>query len=383
MALHCKNCAGILVFDPEVQKLTCKTCSSSFFPEEIEDTEKELLEDSDRYRESKIYVCNACGAEVEVNDNESSTFCLYCGNPQIVFSRIAKTRCPDKIIPFKITRKQAMDNLIPYLRTAKFLDRDQRYLWLEKIHGIYIPYWTVSGTHYETMQLVIEEDSYTTIKGRVETKDLPVYGSDKLSQDHLDKIGNWDMKGAVPFDEEYLRGYYSDVTDIDFNSIRKKAEDRCFAIFNRKMKMDAEHPTDNICYRNPYFDFNAKPEYVMMPVWFQTVNNRDGTRSTFVMNGQTGECFGSFPALQKKNLISILKNIAIIVGFSLPVTFTMTMISLGTYTSVLPLAYRVIPVCAICLAITGYIYYKALKNNRIYTRASHIATDYSAIRKDD
>ena len=30
--------------------LHCKACSSTFFPEEIEDTQKELPEDNDRYR---------------------------------------------------------------------------------------------------------------------------------------------------------------------------------------------------------------------------------------------------------------------------------------------------------------------------------------------
>lgn len=388
MAIHCKNCSGTLVFDPEIQKLSCKVCGSTFKPEEAEDTEKDLLADSIRYRDQKIYVCNNCGAEVELNDSESSTICLYCGSPAIAFSRIAKTRCPDKIIPFKVTKQQAMDKLIPYLRTAKFLDNDQRYLWLEKIHGIYVPYWAVTGTDYETFQVIIDDDianpsnrSYTTIKGRVDANGMPVYGSDRLPFEHLEKIDRWDLGEAVPFDEEYLRGYYSDVTDIDFKTLKKFTERSCFRKLMRKLKMKETDVVDKMCYHNQFFEFTSKPEYLMVPLWFQTVNNRDGSRSTFIMNGQTGECFGSLPAEHKKKFMAIFKNIGLILLFTVPITFFRAATFHAREWDIQIFKWLFF-ICASILTVAGVIFRKALENNRANTEAAAIATSYSSIRKD-
>lgn len=86
MALLCKDCAGSLFFDPQTQKLICKICGHSFAPEEIENPDRELLEESGKLRDAHIYICNHCGSEIALNDSESSSFCLFCGNPAIVLT---------------------------------------------------------------------------------------------------------------------------------------------------------------------------------------------------------------------------------------------------------------------------------------------------------
>ena len=105
MAVLCSNCAGRLIFDPATQKLECATCGSSFRPEDIEDKNAEL---HSKYYDTRVYVCSHCGAEVITSDSESSTFCVYCGNPAIVFDRISKEYKPDGLVPFKIDRKSVV-----------------------------------------------------------------------------------------------------------------------------------------------------------------------------------------------------------------------------------------------------------------------------------
>ncbi|MDO4876760.1 MAG: DNA helicase PriA, partial [Oscillospiraceae bacterium] len=108
MAVLCKNCAGKLIFNPASQKLECNTCGSSYRPQDVED----IYASSDtKFYDTRVYTCSHCGAEVITSDTESSTFCVYCGNPAIVFSRVSREYRPDGIIPFKITKQQAIENI--------------------------------------------------------------------------------------------------------------------------------------------------------------------------------------------------------------------------------------------------------------------------------
>ncbi len=61
--------------------------------------------------ECTIYSCTACGAELMVNEVETSTFCSYCGQPTIVFDRVTSTKKPQYILPFMVTKEEAV-NLI-------------------------------------------------------------------------------------------------------------------------------------------------------------------------------------------------------------------------------------------------------------------------------
>jgi len=324
MALLCKNCAGTLIFDPEKQKLICKICEQSFDPEDTINPDMDLSADESKLRDARIYICNHCGSEIELNGSESSSFCIYCGNPAIVFSRIAKTRRPDRIIPFKVTREQAEAKLIPHLKNSFFLNRDQKDFELEKIRGIYIPYWRFSGTFYAATEVRSQTsyggnnvDRFTSVKGRINSTSLPVYGSDKLPTHFLNLIDNWDFSEAVDFDEEYLSGFYSDVADIDFSFLRYKAENRYNEIFKQQAMKKAKGRFINYTYDRKTLELDETPEYLMVPVWFLTLDNHDGTRSTFLMNAQSGVISGSIPGRISRSILDCLK----ITGLCALITF--------------------------------------------------------------
>ena len=313
MAKLCKNCAGTLIFDPDTQKLVCQICGSSFHAEEVEDADKELLEDAGKLREANVFVCNHCGSEIELNDSESSSFCPYCGNPAIVFDRIAKTKRPDLIIPFKITREHAQETLEKQLRKSRRLSKKQKDFDIGKISGIYVPYWLVSGKLYDSYEIKTDigsDDSthmvYTSISGTMDVTSMPIYGSDKLPDVSLRQIDIWDMNEAVPFDEEYLSGFYSDVTDITYSDIQGKAADRSDELFKAKTRTRASGTPYGFTAGAPVFEVNDTPKYMLVPIWFVTLDNKDGSRSTFMMNGQTGQSVGTFPVDYKSFFMDLL-----------------------------------------------------------------------------
>ena len=115
MAVLCKSCAGRLIFNPASQKLECKACGSSYRPEDVEDI---YAPKDSKYYDNRVYTCGHCGAEIITSDTETSTFCVYCGNPAIVFSRISREYRPDGLIPFKITKEPARPGYGIFLSTA-------------------------------------------------------------------------------------------------------------------------------------------------------------------------------------------------------------------------------------------------------------------------
>ena len=393
MALLCKNCAGTLTFDPSKQMLVCNMCHSAFRAEEVENSDKEILEDKEGRREAKIYVCNHCGAEVELNESESSSFCLFCGSPTIVFSRIAKTKRPDLIIPFKITRDEALETLETYLRKSHRLNKKQKQFNIEKIRGIYVPYWTVSGTLYDSYEVRTDIGSddhkhyvYTSISGKMDFNDLPVYGSNMLPEITLGQIDAWNFKDAVPFDEDYLAGFYSDVADENYDLLKEKAANKSDMLFKEKTRKEAKGSYSGYTAQAPVIDITSTPQYVLLPIWFITLDNNDGTRSTFMMNGQTGQSAGTFPVrfadfvkgVFKKTAVAaaILIAAALISGLLLPVNSATTLI--GILVHGLGITFTALPF--LLLLGAGFLLIAGYSKN--LNKDEHRSTEYSSKRKE-
>ena len=152
MAVVCGNCSGRLIFNPASQKLECASCGSSFRPEDVQDSNAEL---HSKYYDTRVYICSHCGAEVVTSDTEVSTFCVYCGNPAIVFNRIAKEYRPDGIIPFTVTKEDAIKYINLKFRKNLTVPKEvMDKVVPQNIRGIYIPYWIVNASFSEADYLV-------------------------------------------------------------------------------------------------------------------------------------------------------------------------------------------------------------------------------------
>ena len=99
MATLCKNCNHALVFDPAIQKMHCMYCGSAFLAEEVESEAKKFRENErvltrgevygddeviEDFLECYVYTCSECGGEIVIHGSESSSKCIYCGNPNVV-----------------------------------------------------------------------------------------------------------------------------------------------------------------------------------------------------------------------------------------------------------------------------------------------------------
>ena len=276
MAVLCANCSGKLIFNPASQKLECAACGSRFDPEDVKDINADA---HSKYYDTRVYTCAHCGAEIITSDTEVSTFCVYCGNPAINFSRIKKEYKPDGLIPFQITKEQAIAKIKEKFLSNPFIPKEVKSKAVpDNIRGIYVPYWIVNTRFTEASYIQAEvnngEKIVTKYYQRVGTcnfRNIPIDGSNILIDEVSARLEPFYFAEAKEFDEDYLNGFYSNTSDMTYKNLQNAVAARCHEL----------------------------SLYMMMPVWFFTfIYNKEP--HTILINGQSGKVVGTMPWSGKK-----------------------------------------------------------------------------------
>lgn len=317
MITQCRNCAGHLVFDPAKQRLVCDHCGSEFRPEEFDVSEKIPLwdkkaesmnevygTDSEEFMDCYVYTCGSCGGEIIINGSEASTMCIYCGNSAVVFNRISRQKRPEYIIPFLITKEEAVDYVHEKFKDGKFVPRKIKRFEPENVRGIYIPYWIVDLDHKGAAiisgRVKTGKSSRTDYYGRagwMSIRDLPLDASTMLSDESSSRLEPFNMEGIKPFDEDYLLGFYSNVSDVTYGDLRSAANKRAEEYFN-EMAIDSVGggcSSKRIVSERHFTAIDyGNIRYAMLPAWFVTYDYK-GKHNTILVNGQNGKVVGGVP----------------------------------------------------------------------------------------
>ena len=329
MATLCKNCAHALIFDPTSQKLVCEACGSSFAPEEIESEAKEYRQDlraetaeqvygtaDKQYMDCYVYTCAECGGEIIINGTEASTTCVYCGNPNVVFSRIAKQKCPEYVLPFSITKEKAIELVHKKIDHGLFIPKEIKNFKPDCVRGIYIPYWIVNADFTNAVviqgQVKSGKNSVTRYFGRagkMKLKALPVDASQALADESSSKLEPFATSRMKPFDEDYLAGFYSNVSDVTYGNVRYAALKRAEEYFAEDAIESVKASSKKVISSNPHIKLDNDMIYAMLPAWFITFNYQ-GKHNTILVNGDTGKVVCGLP-WNKKLFIGMLIGIGI------------------------------------------------------------------------
>ena len=278
MAVLCSNCSGKLIFNPASQKLECAACGSRFDPEDVKDINADA---HSKYYDTRVYTCAHCGAEIITSDTEVSTFCVYCGNPAINFSRIKKEYKPDGLIPFQITKEQAIAKIKEKFLSNPFIPKEVKSKAVpDNIRGIYVPYWIVNTRFTEASYIQAE-------------------GSNILIDEVSARLEPFYFAEAKEFDEDYLNGFYSNTSDMTYKNLQNAVAARCHELYSVEACSTVENGKSFVNDAAYWADIQDDPLYMMMPVWFFTFiyNNEP---HTILINGQSGKVVGTMPWSGKK-----------------------------------------------------------------------------------
>ncbi|MCQ2974770.1 MAG: hypothetical protein MJ211_08160 [Bacteroidales bacterium] len=314
--IKCPNCNSDLKFNAENQNWSCEFCGSAFSQTEI----ASITQKSEQYSQSNptqadidqpeltVYKCKSCGAEMVTDENTAATFCVYCGNVGIMKNRLEGKFKPDYIIPFKKTKKEAIQAYNDY-RKGKVLAPNEfgKPENIDKITGVYIPFWLYDGNAFGRVSgerhdiTTWRQGNYTYTKtdiyhidraGSIQFEKVPADGSKKFDDDTMDSIEPFDFKEMIPFNYSFLSGFLAEKYDVGPDEDKERA--------SLRMKNSIIQSLDSTIVgtlinrqenkENNFTDI----KYAMFPVWMLNTII-EGKPYTFAMNGQTGRMVGNIP----------------------------------------------------------------------------------------
>lgn len=348
---QCPACTGPLHYSAKSGKLACDYCDSSFDVAEIEalyarkeaeaaaakhaaDAKAEAAQaakaeaaeaaaasggwdTSDLSRDwgaeadgLRVYSCPSCGAELICDQSTAATACPYCGNPAIVPGQFSGALRPDYILPFRLSKDDAVQALRAHYKGKPFLPRSFTSAnHIEQIQGVYVPFWLFDGgaegaasyrasntNVYETGDYEITETRHYHVvrAGSLAFEKIPVDASSKMPDDHMDSIEPFDYAQLRPFSTAYLPGYLADKYDVTIDDSRDRADTRCRETLAQALRDTVTGYGACVTEREDIALRRGKVHYALLPVWMLSTK-WNGQDFLFAMNGQTGKLVGDLP----------------------------------------------------------------------------------------
>lgn len=341
----CPSCGAAMGFDGDTGTLHCEYCGTKVPVEEMEQTlEKEEYETLEpegeaETEEFKVYHCSSCGAEMLAEKNTTATICSFCGAPGLLEDRLSGERRPESVLPFKVTREEAVEKFRGWTKKGLLSPKDFRSEnTIEKITGFYVPYWLYDYdanvaltahctrvrterrgdyryTHTDHYQVYREVDS--------DFDRVPQDASEKMADGAMERTEPYDYGQLKSFQMGYLSGYLSDSYDYTSAEMAQRAKERVKRrAFEIARGTIGGYATTTVTNERIHLR-EKKIEYSLLPVWMLNYRYR-GANYQFLVNGQSGKMVGEQP-LSKGRAAGWFAGIALGLYLILTLILTFTM----------------------------------------------------------
>lgn len=277
------------------------------------------------------FKCSACGAEVVIETASSTQArCHWCRNTLSINQQIPNGAVPDMILPFSVTKEDAQAKIERFVAKRKFFSNRKFREEFEpnNIMGVYLPYMVVDvnsqvqlsgqGEHKirsyhvgsnDNKRLVYDADVYHVQRSfKLLIDDLTLESSvdklDRTSSRNTNNIINsimpFDIKNAVTYDSNYLRGFTSEKRDVNVNELAPKVHTQIQDIARYQANSTITYYDRGVRWEQEDIDIQGQRWLgAYLPVWLYSYYEKKGTGSErlhyVAVNGRTGETMGSVP----------------------------------------------------------------------------------------
>lgn len=348
--VKCPKCGSTdISTNTKTGKLRCNFCRHEFEPELApEDADISTLTgttmgtgaaDIDEAYEDMVTVkCESCGAEVVIDTKTNTQArCHWCRNTLSINNIIPNGAVPDVILPFKVTKADAEEEIAKFVRKRKFFAHPtfKREFTTENISGVYLPYMLVDVNAHmnlcgegqiETDRRKVKDgdDSYTVYDANsydverdfdIVIDDLSIEASsDKLDYNAKDKTTNvinaimpFDTENCVKFNANYMKGYTSEKRDSNIEALRDTVEAESADVARIAAKETIKKYDRGVRWETE--DYTVKGDSwkaAYLPVWLYSYMQKKNGKNLLhyvAVNARTKETMGSVPINFKKLFI--------------------------------------------------------------------------------
>ena len=265
----------------------------------------------------KQYSCPACGATVVADQATVSTACPYCGNNMIVSGIATAQNMPQMVIPFSVAKDDAKAAMRAHFEGKWYLSRAFN-ASLEHMQGIYVPYHLYDMKVSGRAEIIAYEEGSSNAKthyyfgmkraGHAQFEKIPVDGSSKMPDAHMDAIAPFDFDNMRDFSTSYIAGYLTEVADESAQACLPRAEQRARNSLKNGLKEDVLN-SKNIDGVEEVVMYDADVQLTgattcVLPVWLMHCT-WNGNQMLFAVNGESGRCVGDLPIDGKRRVATI------------------------------------------------------------------------------
>ncbi|MDC0143789.1 DUF4339 domain-containing protein [Verrucomicrobia bacterium] len=336
----CTGCGGDLLFKPGAAKMECPYCGAEVdcpapTGEVLEhDFENQLatLESGATTTVVAEVNCEACGAHNQLEANQTSGECAFCGTAFVQQPQTANVLRPQAVLPFAVTREEGLGHFREWINGLWFAPNKLKQFArdINKLKGLYIPHWTYDsdtitdymGQRGEAYYVTVSDGEGKTRQERrvnwypaagrvwVSFDDILVPASDTLPRKYVDELEPWDLPNLTPYADEYLSGFQSESYTTDLRGGFNLAKDKMVPEIESKIRWDIGGDEQRIHSKTTVYQ-NITFKYILLPVWISAYRFKDRSFQ-FLVNARTGEVQGERPWSWVKITLAALLVISII-----------------------------------------------------------------------
>jgi len=285
--------------------------------------------------------CPNCAASFGFDDHIHSGECPFCGTTVVTATGNSKQIKPKALLPFSIEAKDAQLAYKKWLGKRWFAPNKLKEYAREDagLHGVYIPFWTYDSDtstayngqrgdvyyvrqRYTTTQngrrvtrtRQIPKIRWTPVSGRTSRHfdDVLVGATRTLPRKITDWLEPWDLQNLVPYTEDYLSGFSSEVYQVELDEGFGVAQKRMDGIIRGDVNRAIGGDQQRIGHlRTQHSDTTFK--HVLLPLWTAAFRFR-GKTYRFVVNGRTGKVHGERPWSVVKITAAVITGGALTLG---------------------------------------------------------------------
>ncbi len=291
--------------------------------------------------ETNIIECPNCAAQFALDAHIHAGECPFCSTTVVTSTSRAKPIKPRALLPFKIDARQATDSYKQWLSKLWFAPNELKKFARNdtSLNGVYIPYWTYDsdtvtgyegqrGDVYYVTQVVTEvvngrrvrrrrqvpKIRWTRVSGRTSRHfdDVLVGATETLPRKITDWLEPWDLHNLIPYTEEYLSGFSSEVYQVELDQGFNHAQ----ANMDRIIRQDVSRSIGGDQQRIHRLKTNHSDttfKHVLLPLWSAAFEFR-GKTYRFVVNGRTGKVKGERPYSIVKIALAALAAGTVLIG---------------------------------------------------------------------
>lgn len=340
----CIKCGSSeIIYNNKLKSLECKYCGC-LFKEETSDgnkikklrgntSGKASLNIDENFNNMVAIKCEGCGSEVIIDAHDKPVArCQWCRSILSLNDITESGLIPDKILPFKLTKEEALKNLKEYIQggdTGYFVnEKFKQELTLDNVIGVYMPYMIIDvnahsklkgkGKHIIGYKKSSKKKSYSVETYDIEREfdlyidDISLESNSNRKDINNDERANNIINAVMPFDTEkalkytgnYLIGYNAEKRDLNQDDLNKDLKDKVVNISQETLRKDNNFYNGGISWNEVNTEvIGTKWLSIYLPIWLYSY--QEDTKDSKVLhyvavNARTGKTMASIPINDKR-----------------------------------------------------------------------------------